>query len=357
MLKWFIPVVFASQIVAADSMLDLRVAVDPYDAKNRSHIDVVSQTFYETSHGWLLINPEIAFYLNRSVDFGCSFGYRWKTKYGAMGHHVFFDRAQMPKISINQIGASLDWITPAFDLRTSYYHPITPPILYKNAFIRPCKWAEVELLIKNRYCNIGVSPNVNIESLVYGVSGKVVFPFEYFSLGVGAAVDQTGSKQGFLITSFHLYKNKGSSVGGQPAVHNRRPRLHFAPIKPKKPPKQDPVQEEPKDPIEEDMITPEEIRTQLEKCRPTECDDYEWIKLVNEYCERQKLKTDPIALEDLPFDIRNHPYYEEIHRRYQERKAELVEKARIAAEEAKVKEPELAPQEEGGIFNWILSWF
>lgn len=216
---------------ATESMSDLRIAVDPTDAKNRSHIDFISQTSFDMGRFSFLVNPELAFYLNRSVDFGLSLGHRWPTRIGAFGHHVFFDRSQMPTISVNQFGSGIDWLTPKFDLRANYYHPISPAITLKDRLVKPCKWLEMESVFKTKYFNVAAGPTYNIDSGIFGVQSRFVVPFERFSLGLGGSIDQSGRKETFLLTSFHLYRDKGGEYSNIPASHTKRPKVDFITIK------------------------------------------------------------------------------------------------------------------------------
>lgn len=211
--------------------VDLKMSVDPIDAKNRSHIDIVAQKAFEFKNFSILLSPEIAFYFNKSVDFGLTLGHRWNLAYGAVGHYVFFDRSQLPKISVNQVGSGFDYITDKFDVRLNYYHPISPALQLKDRIVKPCKWIESEGIFKHKYVHIGAGPTFNIDAKVVGVQSKIIFPFDKFSLGLGASIDQNKHKQLFLITSFHLYKTSKYNHANSPSSHTKRPKIYSYKIK------------------------------------------------------------------------------------------------------------------------------
>lgn len=218
-------------LTASESMTDLRIAVDPFDAKNRSHVDFVAQASFDAGKFSFLVNPELAVYLNKSVDFGISLGHRWPFMNGAIGHHVFFDRSQMPTISVNQVGSGIDWLTPFMDFRANYYHPISPAITLKDRLVKPCKWGELEAVYKTKYFNVAAGPNFNFDSRILGAQSRFVIPFERFSLGIGGTIDQSGKKEAFLLTSFHLYRDKGGQYSNIPASHSKRPKVEFITVK------------------------------------------------------------------------------------------------------------------------------
>lgn len=259
-LRLFCVTAAVSTVLANESMLDLRMAVDPFDAKNRSHIDIVSQASFKTPYCSLLVNPEIAFFLNKSVDFGISLGHRWELPVGILGHHIFFDRSQLPKISVNQIGTGIDLLTSKIDIRANYYHPVSPSVLLRDRIVKPCKWMEAEAMFKTPYFNLGVGPNLNIDSGVMGAQGRVIIPFERFSVGLGGMLDARGERQGFIITNFHLYRDKSGDITHTPLSHTKRPKIEFVPVHPNKNKKNSqPNSQNKKESPEEVVTDPEKI--------------------------------------------------------------------------------------------------
>ena len=250
---------------ATESTVDLRMAVDPIDAKNRSHIDILSQTTFDMGPCSLLVNPEIDFYFNKSVDFGLSLGHRWALPYGALGHHIYFDRSQLPKLSVNQIGTGIDYLTPYVDFRLNYYQPLSGIFELAGYKFKPCKWIEGEALLKTPFANFGIGPSLNFDNQVWGAQGRVIFPFERFSLGVGSHIDQRGNSDAFLCTSFHLYKDKNGDPKNQVASHNKRPKIEFYPIKPPKKKFDEADKVEEKKPEYVEITDPDEVENQLEK--------------------------------------------------------------------------------------------
>jgi len=206
MFKALLFLVFPLFLLASESILDLQIGVNPANAKNKSYVGITSQTSFDTIYGSLLFNPEVSFYLDKSVDFSFSCGHRWKLAGGAIGQHFFFDRCQLPNLSVNQVGTGVDYVTDLFTVKLNYYHPVTGPVDFLGTKIFPCRWAELEGCFKTRYFNFSLVPNYNIETTVPGLQAKFVVPFNRFSLGLGGFCDLMGNKQAFFSTNFHLYK-------------------------------------------------------------------------------------------------------------------------------------------------------
>lgn len=173
----------------------------------------------------LLIDPQIAFYLDGSVAASLSLGHRYDSELGVIGHHIFFDKTSFTSIVLNQVGTGFDILGDTFEFSANYYHPLiqgSSTISPTLSRVKPHKWVESEFRWKTPYAVLSAGPTYNFFSNQVGAHGKVSIPFSYFDLGVGGSLESGQDKCLFFTVSFRLYRNKGDSLLSVPAGHTRK---------------------------------------------------------------------------------------------------------------------------------------
>ena len=193
---------------------DVEANFDPLDIKNRSFIELNPNTHYSFSDKTWIVSPKLSFYLDGSIDVSCATGVRHTTDAGFIGHHVFWSLSQTSHGNFHQVGHSIDFLTPEWDYRINYYHPLTKN--QTDDFFRydTHKWIESEALWKGNHFNVGFGPKYNFFSRSMGFQTRCVVPFKLFNLGASIGYDHKLGLSGALSLSFNLY-----STGHRSQLH------------------------------------------------------------------------------------------------------------------------------------------
>jgi hypothetical protein len=211
-------------LTAMLGFFDMDVSFDPVNMKSRSHVDIAPQSavsFWDKA--WLL-TPRFSIYLDGSFDVAIASGLRHTTSLGYLGHHSFWSVSQTKHGKFHQLGHSLDFLTPHWDFRLNYYHPVTKTQMDEWFLYSTHIWAESEVLWKGQHFNVGFGPRYNFTTNCWGAQSRFVIPFKYFNLGAIVGYDH-----GFLPTisisfSFSLYNSTRTSQLYDPVCHKSRVR-------------------------------------------------------------------------------------------------------------------------------------
>jgi hypothetical protein len=203
---------------------DMDVSFDPMNTKTRSHIDIAPQSAVSFSDKTWLLSPRFSIYLDGSLDIALATGLRHTTPNGYLGHHVFWSVSQTKHGKFHQVGHSLDYLTPNWDFRINYYHPITKTQMDDWFLYSTHIWAESEVLWKGEYFNIGLGPRYNFTTDCIGSQFRFVVPFKYFNLGAILGYDYESQITFSISFSFSLYNSIRSSQLYDPIAHKSRVR-------------------------------------------------------------------------------------------------------------------------------------
>jgi hypothetical protein len=220
---------------------DMDVNFDPLGMKAKSHVDIAPQSSVTFSDKAWLLTPRFSIYLDGSFDVASATGLRHTTPHGYVGHHVFWSMSQTGHGKFYQVGHSLDFLTPDWDFRVNYYHPLTETQTDDRFIYSSHIWAETEALWKGDYFNVGLGPRYNFSTNCVGVQTRFVVPFKYFNLGAIVGYDYPSQVTFSFSFSFSLYNSHRSSQLHDPISHKSRVRyervelpIHNKAQKPKK---------------------------------------------------------------------------------------------------------------------------
>lgn len=209
---------------AMNGFFDVDVSFDPMNIKARSHIDIAPQSAVSFSDKAWLLTPRFSIYLDGSCDIAVATGLRHTTENGYLGHHAFWSVSQTKHGKFHQVGHSLDYLTPKWDFRVNYYHPITK-IQMDDWFLYSTHiWAEGEALWKGEHFNIGFGPRYNFTTDCLGTQLRFVVPFKYFNVGAIVGYDYRSQLLFSISFSFSLYNSTRTSQLHDPISHKSRVR-------------------------------------------------------------------------------------------------------------------------------------
>lgn len=258
-------------LCAINGYFDMDVSFDPMNMKSRSHVDIAPQSsvaFAEANKVWLL-TPRFSIYMDGSFDIAMATGLRHTIKSGFLGHHAFWSVSQTGHGKFHQLGHSLDFLTPQWDFRINYYHPVTKTQMDEWFLYSTHKWIESEALWKGKHFNVGLGPRFNFTTNCVGLQSRFVVPFKYFNLGAIVGYDYKSNFTFSLSFSFSLYNSTRSSQLHDPISHKSRVRYDKMelPIQNKaKSPKEEPKKEV----IENLGLVQEETKTEPVEVLPPE---------------------------------------------------------------------------------------
>jgi hypothetical protein len=209
-------------LFAMNGFFDVDVSFDPMNIKSRSHIDIAPQTDFDFGDKTLLFTPRFSMYLDGSCDLAVATGMRHTLENGFLGHHAFWSVSQTKHGKFHQLGHSFDYLTPKWDFRVNYYHPITKTqqddwFLYSTHI-----WAESEALWKGQYFNVGLGPRYNFTTDCWGAQSRFVVPFKYFNVGAIIGYDHQSQITFSVSFSFSLYNSTRKSQLHDPISHKSR---------------------------------------------------------------------------------------------------------------------------------------
>lgn len=227
-MKYFTILFFsiATALFSADSQVDLRLDTDPSNLQGKSAFNVITTTALQTedSKHAVLFTPEMSFYANGGIDFSVTTTHRHKYKNVVVGHNIFFDRTNAGSFFLDQLGTGFDLLTPRFDFRVNYYHPITN---YAYSPLKACKWADSEIFFKTPYFGVGTGPLYNLDMKEWALHSRVIIPFKDFSLNFGGLCGQAGFSQAIFSISFHLFKPKSQDILISPPCHVQKANIYY----------------------------------------------------------------------------------------------------------------------------------
>lgn len=211
-------------ISAMNGFFDMDVSFDPMNMKSRSHVDIAPQTSVSFSDKAWLLTPRFSIYMDGSFDLALATGIRHSTSYGFIGHHAFWSVSQTKHGNFHQVGHSFDFLTPKWDFRINYYHPITKIQMDEWFLYKSHIWAESEALWKGEHFNIGIGPRYNFTTDCWGSQWRFVVPFKYFNLGAIFGYDYKSQFTFSISFSFSLYNSIRTSQIHDPISHKSRVR-------------------------------------------------------------------------------------------------------------------------------------
>lgn len=211
-----------SAVSAMDRFFDISLTTDFSNLKQRSHIDVNSQASFPVSSKMFILNPRISIYFDGTMDLSMASGLRHELPWGTLGHHVFWDTSALKNARFHQIGHSLDFLTPKFDYRLNYYHPITKEQISTKYFLSSHNWAEFEMTWKNSFCQIGLGPKYDFFRNEWGTQLRTLVPFKFFSIGSLLSYEKSNGFAGCFSLSFRLFSLPRPSFLHSPISHRSR---------------------------------------------------------------------------------------------------------------------------------------
>jgi hypothetical protein len=232
-----------------NGFFDLDVCLDPMSMKSRSHIDISPQSVVPFNDKVWLLSPRFSVYMDASLDIALATGLRHTFSKGYFGHHVFWSVSQTAHGKFHQVGHSLDYLTPRWDFRVNYYHPVTKTQMDEWFLYSTHKWAESEVLWKGQHFNVGLGPRYNFTTDCWGVQTRFVVPFKYFNLGAIVGWDYDSLPTFSISFSFSLYNSTRTTQLHDPISHKSRVRYEKIEL---------PVHNKAKEPIEEQKKAIEE---------------------------------------------------------------------------------------------------
>lgn len=213
---------FIGSLFSFDRFFDISLTTDFANLKEYSHVDLNSEVAFPFSNRAVLLNPRLSIFFDGTMDASVAAGLRHEFKYGTLGHHVFWDSSGTKEAHFHQIGHSLDFLTPRFDFRLNYYHPITKEQSSKKYLFSPHKWMEAETIWKNRFCQIGIGPKYNLFNQEWGSQARLVVPFKFFSIGGLVGYEKSKGISGCVSLSFRLFSTPRTSLLQAPICHRSR---------------------------------------------------------------------------------------------------------------------------------------
>jgi len=215
-------VVFAGTLFSFDRFYDISLTTDFTKLRERSHVDFNSQAGFPLKGRSILINPRISLYFDGTMDVSLATGMRHEFKYGTLGHHVFLDSSSLKNVHFQQVGHSLDFLTPNFDYRINYYHPLVKSQTTQKYLFSSHKWVEAEIIWKNKFCQVGIGPKYDLFNKEWGSQVRAIVPFKFFSLGTLFSYEKNTGFSGCFSLSFRLFSTPRSSLLHAPICHRSR---------------------------------------------------------------------------------------------------------------------------------------
>ena len=212
----------SANLFSFDRFFDISLTTDFANLKERSHIDFNSQAAFPFSNKAFLLNPRLSVFFDGTMDVSVATGLRYEFEFGTLGHHLFWDSSGNKDAHFHQLGHSLDFLTPIFDFRVNYYHPITKEQTDEKFIISPHRWVEGEVVWKNRFCQLGLGPKYDLFKKRWGSQARIVFPFRFFSIGSLISHDKNNGVSGCFSLSFRLFSTPRQSFLQSPICHRSR---------------------------------------------------------------------------------------------------------------------------------------
>lgn len=195
------------------------LTVDPFHPNQKSKADFHSYIMMPVGSSFMVFSPRIGTYLDGSLDLSVGVGSRHQIGENVFGYHAFWDYSVSGSLSLHQVSPSIEYITPDFDVRVNYYHPLDSYKLKNGMVYFPQRWMETEAIFKTPYFHIGGGPVYNLSSKIFGAKVKISVPFQYFTVSSTAYLSSNSDKNYSCVSvGIPLYSSKNQPINRSSSV-------------------------------------------------------------------------------------------------------------------------------------------
>lgn len=185
--------------------LDISLSVDPLSVEKGSRIDINHQMFFPTENSTWIVNPRMCAYFDNHVDLSLGVGHRRACFGNLLGCHLFYDFSKHSPMYFHQGGVALEYLTPFFDYRLNYYHPVVKERVLEEFSYHPHQWMEAEAVWKGSRFSVAAGPAYNLSTQTFSAKGRVMVPYQNLVVSAGLEMDTSLDLRSFVSVGYQLY--------------------------------------------------------------------------------------------------------------------------------------------------------
>lgn len=181
-------------VLSKDSAKSADLAINCRFAKNRLLSYYVFNPRIQASYPW-------------KFSSGLGIGVRKDLGVGFGGIHVFGDYSYLYGSHHFQVGPSLEYIHPRWDVTLNYYLPLSGQSLLDNSIIKSIHQVDGRLFYKTRFAEIGLEPSYSLDSHRFGLVTQLTTSTILGDFSVSAGKNELYGKHAKVGFSFPIYRS------------------------------------------------------------------------------------------------------------------------------------------------------
>lgn len=154
---------------------------------------------------YCLLNPRLDFLMKGKYSTGLGLGIRKDLGQGLAGFHFFGDYSYLYKSHHFQIGPSLEYIHPKWDLTVNYYLPLSKSSEVGDILTKSIHYIDGSAFYKMRYCDVGIEPSYNWATKTFGLVGHASVPTQFGNINLSVGRNSRHGDHANVGVSFPIY--------------------------------------------------------------------------------------------------------------------------------------------------------
>lgn len=139
-------------------------------------LSIDHQVIKSGDNAYYLLNPRVNASRTGALSSGLGLGVRKGVGPGLAGVHLFGDYTYLSRSHHFQVGPTLEYLHPKWDVTVNYSFPLSKPTLLGERQVQALHHVDANVFYKTPYAHVGLEPSYNVSTNQLGAVGHVSIP-------------------------------------------------------------------------------------------------------------------------------------------------------------------------------------